>query len=224
MQLQPTIKQTKDHSSPLTVPYSGSRPVYPRPKVRFGGLFGFSSKSESTSSEEVLAGNASTNDETSVSKSTISPPVLKTDLCQAIIAWHKGKKKPEAPCCGYIADPHRTFGLYPQTYYPTPSPAVTLRHLLMDYNENREYDILEKLRVALAISMNILYLYKTPWLARILSLDDIVFFQKSQKTYDPFSKTSHTRKFVKARVETVPYRTESLPKLATRSSCLSVRC
>jgi len=80
------------------------------------------------------------------------------------------------------------------------------------YQENQEYDLLEKLRVALAISINILYLYKTPWLARILSLDDIVFFQKSQKASDASSTTSSTGTFVRVRVETVPAKTLPLRK------------
>lgn len=207
LQLQPRIEQSQDQSSKLTAPSNGSRTVSPRPRVRFGRLFSSSPKLDPTSSEEAPAASSTntTNDETPETPL----PVLNANLCQVVIAWDKGQKNTAAPCCGYIADPHRTFGLYPQSYYSALSPAFTLRHLLMTYNGKREYGLLEKLRVALAISMNILYLYKTPWLSRMLSLDDIVFFQKSQKTYDPYPGTSSTGTFVKVRVETVP--TEFLP-------------
>ncbi|KAH7196352.1 uncharacterized protein B0J16DRAFT_225 [Fusarium flagelliforme] len=218
LQLQPSIEPNADKTSSLTIPSSESRPKSPRPRVRFSGIFGSSSKLESTSSKEAPAvgSRKTTNIGTPLLTPTTALPVLSADLCQAIAAWHKGQKNLEVPCCGYIADPHRTFGLYPQSYYPAPSPIVTLRHLLMAYDESREYDLLEKLRVALAISMNILYLYTTPWLARILSLDDIVFFQESQKTPVPSSTTSSTGTFVKVRVETVP--SEALPSRTHRKA------
>ncbi|CAG7561089.1 unnamed protein product [Fusarium equiseti] len=211
LQLQSSIEQNADQTSSLSIPSSERRSASPRPRVRFGGIFGSSSKLESTSPKEApaMGSRKNTNAGTPLLTPTTAPPVVSADLCQAVIAWEKEQKNPEAPCCGYIADPHRTFGLYPEGHCPAPSPIVTLRHLLMAYNESRQYDLLEKLRVALAISMNILYLYKTPWLARILSLDDIVFFQESEKTSVPSARSASTGTFVKVRVETIP--SETLP-------------
>lgn len=206
LKLQPRTEQDTHQPPPLTVPSSGIRPVSPRPRVRFGGLFSSQSKLESTSANgaPAVGSKNTTMAVTPAVTPTIPLPVLNANLCQAVITWHRGQKGPEHPCCGYIADPHRTFGLYPQTSYPAPSPTLTLRHLLVAYNANQECDLLEKLRVALAISMNTLYLYKTPWLARILSLDDIVFFQENQTTSVPSARSASTGTFVKVRVETIP--------------------
>jgi hypothetical protein len=92
------------------------------------------------------------------------------------------------------------------------------------YKENQEYGLLEKLRVALAISMNILYLYKNPWLARILSLDDIVFFQEDHKTSDSPASLSSTGTFVKVRMETASAKalTPGKPSKASNPILLSL--
>ncbi|RGP76046.1 hypothetical protein FLONG3_5437 [Fusarium longipes] len=85
--------------------------------------------------------------------------------------------------CGYIADPHRTFSIYLQSCFPESSSAVTLRQMLGGGDkEFQKLEFLEKLRIALAISMGILHLYSTPWLTGALTLDDVVFLRGNQKT------------------------------------------
>ncbi|KAH7242649.1 hypothetical protein BKA59DRAFT_441911 [Fusarium tricinctum] len=157
----------------------------PRRRVRFLEMLGSKSRLESTSSEKTLTDVSKRTIVTNPSlfPSTASLPLLSSDLCQVLVAWYKEQGNPAAPCCGYIADPHRTFGLYPQNYFPEPSPTITLRQILRgEHNKFEELDILDRLKVTLAVSTNILHLYKPPWLARILTLDDIVFFQGNQKT------------------------------------------
>jgi hypothetical protein len=76
----------------------------------------------------------------------------------------------------YITDSIRDFGLYPRKKQGEQDATITLRQLLTEGGErNRDFDCLQKLKVALAISTNILHLYKTPWLARMVTLDDFVF-------------------------------------------------
>jgi hypothetical protein len=230
VQFEPRTKQSIKPPLSLSVPPSKGRSPSPRLRVRFLGLLGSKSRLESTSSEETL---------TVVSKKTIvtkpslfpptaSPPVLSSGLCQVLIAWYKEQGNPAAPCCGYIADPHRIFGLYPQNYYPEPSPTITLRQILGgEHNKFQELDILEKLKVTLAVSTNILHLYKTPWLARILTLDDIVFFQGNQKTaYHSVSpaRPSMTGIFVTMPVVAAPSETQlqRKPRKPSKASNLIV--
>ncbi|KAH7253376.1 hypothetical protein B0J15DRAFT_536317 [Fusarium solani] len=160
-------------------------PPSPRRRVRFRESLGFISRRELTSSSTetltIVSGKNLVVTTTPVPIEAL-PPVLTSDLCQVIFTWHEEPREPATERCGYIADPHRTFSLYPQHRHPESRSAVTLRQMLEGKNpEFQELDLLEKLRIALAISMSILHLYDTPWLTGILTLDDVMFLRESQK-------------------------------------------
>ncbi|KAI8650600.1 hypothetical protein NCS57_01394300 [Fusarium keratoplasticum] len=190
VQFEPKSELSMKSPSSLSAPLSKPRSPSPRRRVRFRESLGFISRRELTSSStETLTVVSEKNLVVSTASLPIEalPPVLKSDLCRVIFTWHEERRGPTTERCGYIADPHRTFGLYPQHRHPESSSAVTLRQMLEGKNpEFQELGLLEKLRIALAISMSILHLYDTPWLAGILTLDDVVFLRESQKA------TSHT--------------------------------
>ncbi|UPK99793.1 hypothetical protein LCI18_010728 [Fusarium solani-melongenae] len=190
VQFEPKSESDMKSPSSLSVPLSNPRSPSPRRRVRFRESLGFISKRELTSSStETLTVVSEKKLVVSTASVPIdaSPPILKSDLCQVIFTWHEERRGPTTERCGYIADPHRMFGLYPRHRHPESSSAVTLRQMLEGKNaEFQELDLLEKLRIALAISMSILHLYDTPWLAGILTLDDVVFLRESQKA------TSHS--------------------------------
>ncbi|KAJ4181985.1 hypothetical protein NW755_010673 [Fusarium falciforme] len=185
VQFEPKSEPHTKPPSSLSAPLSTVRSLSPRRRVRFCESLGFISRRELTSSStETLTVISEKNLVVSTASVPIEalPPVLKSDLCQVIFTWHEEPREPTTERCGYIADPHRTFGLYPQHRHPESSSAITLRQMLEGKNlEFQELGLLEKLRIALAISMSILHLYDTPWLAGILTLDDIVFLRESQK-------------------------------------------
>lgn len=72
----------------------------------------------------------------------------------------------------------RNFALYPRQQPADIGATITLRELLRDHREGRpSFDYVQKLKVALAMARCVLHLYKTPWLARVLTLDDFVFLR-----------------------------------------------
>ncbi|KAH7121454.1 hypothetical protein EDB81DRAFT_666170 [Dactylonectria macrodidyma] len=107
--------------------------------------------------------------------STNEPPAL-SNLCQAVF---KRQKEPAVDYYGYITDIERKFGLYPGQDELDYCKAVTLRQVLAGEEPDLpRFDYPEKLRVALTLCASILHLHSTPWLARILTLDDVVFLRE----------------------------------------------
>ncbi|KAM5378827.1 hypothetical protein ACJZ2D_004300 [Fusarium nematophilum] len=208
VQFEPKSEPDVKPPSSLSVPLESPRSPSPSRRVRFRESLGFISKRELTSSStETLTVVSEKNlVVTAAPVSPTYPPTLKSDLCQVVFTWH-GEQATE--CCGYIADPHRRFGLYPQHRHPESSSAVTLRQILGDKDhEFQEIDHLEKLRIALAISMSILHLYNTPWLARALTLDDVVFLRGNGKAishpdspFRPFMAKNFIKTSATARIE-----------------------
>ncbi|RSL54798.1 hypothetical protein CEP54_009669 [Fusarium duplospermum] len=186
VRFEPKCEPDMKPPSSLSVPLSNPRSPSPRRRVRFRESLGFISRRESTSSStETLAVVSEKNlvvTTTPVPIEALSP-VLKSDLCQVIFTWHEERSEPVTECSGYIADLHRKFGLYPQHRHPESSSAITLRQMLEGKNlEFQKLDLLEKLRITLAISMSVLHLYNTPWLAGVLTLDDVVFLRENEKS------------------------------------------
>lgn len=101
-----------------------------------------------------------------------------TNLCQ-ILRKCKGKGKGESPeCCGSINDTSNSFDLFhgdcPASYYTT----VTLRDILEGKGKSiAVFGYPERLRLALTLSFGVFHLYSTPWLSRVVTLDEIVFLQ-----------------------------------------------
>ncbi|KAF4991532.1 hypothetical protein FDECE_14006 [Fusarium decemcellulare] len=162
VQFEPKSKHNPKLPSSLSVALRNPESPSPRRSVRFFESFGSISRQESTSATEALTVVSERNMFVATAPVPIAvlPPVLSSGLCQVVFTWHEERKNPEAQCCGYIADPHRRFGLYPQHHDLVPRSAVTLRQMLEGgHNKFQGLDLLEKLRVALAISVSILHLY-----------------------------------------------------------------
>jgi hypothetical protein len=105
-----------------------------------------------------------------------------SNLCQVVMKEHRTAV---AECCGYIADDidGRKFGLYPRLLQQKQGRdhlrVITLRQVLEDgWQHPRPFCFLDKFEVALALSVGVLHLFDTPWLGRVITLDDVVFVQE----------------------------------------------
>lgn len=98
------------------------------------------------------------------------PPI--TNLCQIL---RKGKGvSPE--CYGSINGTSNSFDLFHQDCPELCCSAVTLRQVLEAKGESTAWvGYSERLRLALTLSFGVLHLYSTPWLSKVVTLDDIVF-------------------------------------------------
>jgi hypothetical protein len=153
-------------------------------RVRWSKSISFRSEKQATVSimqvEEELKHMAVRPTETpgTASQLTIS------NLCQTVMEKRGVNKECQTVACyGYIADANkRRFGLYSrsrQQQYQAPGRGiVTLRQVLEDGRQSTPlFNYLDRLEVALAVSVSILHLYSTPWLERAVTLDDIVFLR-----------------------------------------------
>ncbi|GAB1315508.1 hypothetical protein MFIFM68171_05718 [Madurella fahalii] len=117
-----------------------------------------------------------------------------SSLCQIVFS---SGKAPALDRYGYIADAERRFELRPSQGQYESRTAVTLRTLLSDKNTNLPpFDYQQKLRVALALSANMLHLFSTPWLSRVVTLDDVLFLYEDTITFPGPSKESVYQPFV----------------------------
>ncbi|KAM0739757.1 hypothetical protein ACQRIT_004941 [Beauveria bassiana] len=97
-----------------------------------------------------------------------------SNLCRDIIT----RQTLATDCHGYITDATRNFSLYPRSQAADIVGPVTLRELLDEpMHGGMDLDYERKLQVALAIATCVLQLYKTPWLPRVVTLDDFVFLR-----------------------------------------------
>ncbi|KAH8660539.1 hypothetical protein BX600DRAFT_514135 [Xylariales sp. PMI_506] len=101
------------------------------------------------------------------------------DVCKDIS--QNMKDLPEVDrCYGYIADAQRRFGIYPpENLSYAGYKTLTLREVLEGDNAASVRPALnfpEKLKLAFSLCVNVLHLYDTPWLAKVVTLDEIVFF------------------------------------------------
>ncbi|XEV01668.1 hypothetical protein FSHL1_006955 [Fusarium sambucinum] len=156
-----------------------------RRRVRFSQSLGFGSWYESASASTTQTVTISSELELAtrpVPTPVKNPSVVTSDLCKVLATWNTKQKALAAECCGYIEDTSLRFGVYPQHDDGEFKTAVTLRQIILNGQKNElpPFNHVEKLRVALAVSISLLHLYDTPWLLRTLSLDDIVFFRGAQ--------------------------------------------
>ncbi|KAK0732923.1 hypothetical protein B0T26DRAFT_669387 [Lasiosphaeria miniovina] len=89
-------------------------------------------------------------------------------------------------CYGLVADVEHKFELYPQPNQPEARSFVTLRQVLEESEKgglSPPFGYPEQLKLALALSTSVLHLYNTPWLARIVTLDDVVFLRETSLNY-----------------------------------------
>lgn len=129
------------------------------------------------------------------SKQPQSLPII-SNMCQ--IFRGKGKTLSPETCYGYISDEEKhRFALHPPpeaepSYYGT---RLTLRNILAGDiarpgGELPSFNYPERLKLAFSVSSSILHIYKTPWLPKIITLDDIVFLLGNND--DPYSLQSDT--------------------------------
>lgn len=104
-------------------------------------------------------------------------PVKISELCQVIV---RNPKLPVVDRYGVITDTERNFELRPPENTSSETHgAITLREVLSAGKDTSlpPFAYPDKLRVALALVVSILHLYKTPWLPKIVTLDDVLFLR-----------------------------------------------
>lgn len=98
------------------------------------------------------------------------------DLCSVFA----GKKKNSARgCLGFVTDDTSQFFLFYKNHSSPVYNVVTLREILSgDDQRFPKLDYAQKVRIAYTVSSNLLLLVTTPWLEKVLSIDDIAFLGK----------------------------------------------
>lgn len=104
-------------------------------------------------------------------------PSLITNLCHAL---HKGRPKMKvAECYGYISNKTSKFKIYHEDCQPECLSAISLRAVLDGQcSYMNQFTYARKLKAAISLSYSVLHLYNTPWLARIITADDIMFIME----------------------------------------------
>lgn len=136
------------------------------------------------------------------------PPI--TNLCQSL---QKGKGL-SSDCYGFICGRSREFGIYHQDCPSDSHDALTLRDMLKSRTESiANFGYPERLRLALTLSFGVLHLYSTPWLSKVVTLDDIVFLHGGS------TDTSYLdRPFLAKQVPEASRQTQDAAPLSTSSS------
>lgn len=153
-----------------------SSTVKRRAKVRF------SVSAETTSTDEVST--TKTGDNKTIESITLSHI---TNLCADI---QKEEAIPKQPV-GFIPcdEKPKRFDLYHHDSMPSVSStaSLTLREALSGKDGPVEFELIERLNIALTLSCNVLQLCNTPWLGEIISLDDIFFLRATEhpRCYTP---------------------------------------
>lgn len=103
------------------------------------------------------------------------PPTPVKNLCRLL---REGKGN-TCDCYGSITNTSRKFNLYAQRCHPETQIAVQLRKVLEEQkSRTRRFDYPDRLKVALALSYSVFHHYNTPWLAKIITADDVLFFRE----------------------------------------------
>lgn len=165
MRVKQAEKEIISHS-PI---FSPASPEPPRKKLKLpSSIFNGLKKKDSTSLSTKAPLSPSTN---CVSNTALPRPQI-TNLCQSL---RKGKGVPSVSY-GFINDRLDKFDVYHSDRAPLGCGVITLRDILDGKGESApNFEYPERLRLALALSFGVFHLYNTPWLAKVLSLDDIVF-------------------------------------------------
>lgn len=147
--------------------------------------------SQSLSSTET----GTTGPQTSTSVASTQTSKSMPNLCKFVFT---GGKTVAVDRYGFIADEDRKFELRlpPSHAQPDSRNTTTLRALLSERDTALPpFDYPQKLKVAVALSVSILHLFDTPWLSRVVTLDDVLFFHEgnaqplssaTQSVYQPF--------------------------------------
>lgn len=139
-----------------------------------------------------------------------------TNLCQAL---RKGKCV-ASDYYGFIDCSSNKFDLYHQGCPSTSCTTTTLREILEDTGRKiADFGYPQRLRLALTVSFGVLHLYNTPWLAKVVTLDDIVFLREED------ALGHHTcnldRPFLARQVREVLHQTHATPLASEPSPLLN---
>jgi hypothetical protein len=166
---------------------------------------------------------------TSASPASVPTPVPReiSELCRAIV---RNPKAVAVDCYGYITDAGHKFELRPPDTPPVSArrTAVTLRQVLTRQGSDPPWPPFEypdKLRVAVALAVSILHLYKTPWLPRVVTLDDVLFLLEDDCTPGPITggRSAHMyRPFVVRNLQDSERRSHPQPREGPRPVNLTV--
>ncbi|KAI1856694.1 uncharacterized protein JN550_013688 [Neoarthrinium moseri] len=135
-----------------------------------------------------------------------------SNICQM---FHEERKPLSASdCYGYISDAgKRSFELHPSFERPSRfSQTYTLREVLSGFDDikwedSHPFGYEKRLNLALTLASSVMQTYNTPWLTRVVTLDDIVFF-------------SDTSNEISSRETNAPYRpfvTRLVPRISVES-------
>lgn len=127
--------------------------------------------------------------------SALQAPKLTANLCHAVF---RRQKDSYVDCYGYIADSERLLGLHQMENQPGFRSAVTLRQVLeWEEQGTLQFRFDERINIALTIALSVLHLYSTPWIAKVMTLDDILFlWQDGQDEPVPSNASSRFQPFV----------------------------
>lgn len=100
------------------------------------------------------------------------------DLCSVF----SGKNKMLAGgCFGFITDKTSQFFLSHKNINSSACTAVTLREMISGVNPLLRLDYTQKVRIAYILSSSLLPLVTTPWLEKVLDIDDIAFLGEEDR-------------------------------------------
>ncbi|KAI8954496.1 hypothetical protein F4801DRAFT_533416 [Xylaria longipes] len=117
--------------------------------------------------------------QTTTKSTEVAPPRV-SDLCNIA---RRGSKAPAVNCYGYVLDAPHKFVLSHPNDDNKPQKHMTLRQVIERHIPDLPpFGFKDKLQVALALSVSVLHLDGTPWLAQIVTLDDIVFMVGDENT------------------------------------------
>lgn len=181
------VQLTEEKFRPAMSPTVPSLTSSPRPKstrkVRWSSSRADKASSSSTTciTQTTTQTQCSSHLSVPIHLSSVTIPSPITDLCHTL---QKGKALATADCFGNISCNSRIFNLYHHDYEPDHLSAVSLSTIMGDQNEGGgivRIDYIKRLKLALALSYSVLHLYKTPWLAKTLGPEDIVFLREHQQ-------------------------------------------
>ncbi|KAJ0104411.1 uncharacterized protein J7T55_010875 [Diaporthe amygdali] len=165
------VRLAEKEVSPQVLTIPPAQPQPPKRKLRWASSLSVRpTKIDPSSSSSKAPLNSST---TPVTHAAL-PRAHITDLCQIL---RKGKCL-SSQCYGFINGKSNQFDLYHQDGPLSCCSTITLRQILEGKDKNiNNLGYPERLKLALTLSFSVLHLYNTPWLSKIVTLDDIVFFR-----------------------------------------------
>lgn len=100
-----------------------------------------------------------------------------SNLCATFVKGNaKGKETVKIGCFGFVPYKENRFDLSHESCNPAGSTVITLKQMLSDnHSQSPRLDLSQKIKIAYMLSSNLLPLVTTPWLEKVLNLDQIAF-------------------------------------------------